>query len=484
MIELATEEIAAACAGRIVADPAGGAGGQPVRAIVDSRLTAPNDLFFGIAGEHTDGGAFAERAIESGAWGVVVSAEHAARLSDAGALGARVIAVADPATALAGLARRWARELAARGARTVGITGSVGKTSTKDILVSLLRPAHGDRLHANRENYNTEIGLPLTLLEAPGDARVLVLEMAMRGMGQIRELAQIARPEVGVITNVGPVHLELVGTIERVAEAKAELIAELPNGGTCVVPAAEEALRPHLRSDIRVLTFAAPGTEGVESIAGAAADVRVLGVEELPGALRAEVTAGPEHRTIELGFTQMHNLPNALAAIGAGHALGHSLEEMAEGASKISFSSLRGEQLELAGALIINDCYNANPISMRAALEHLAAVADARDAQRRIAVLGDMKELGEGEQAFHREAGRQAAYAGVDVLIAVGDLAEAYAEGYGAGGEVHLARDSRAAADTFRELVAAGDVVLVKGSRSVGLERVAQALDPVSDGAG
>jgi UDP-N-acetylmuramoyl-tripeptide--D-alanyl-D-alanine ligase len=212
--------------------------------------------------------------------------------------------------------------------------------------------------------------------------------------------------------------------------------------------------------------------------------VRVLSIETLPGALRADVAAGAEHRLIEFGFTQAHNLANALAAIAAGHALGHSLEEMAEGASKISFSSLRGEQLELAGALIINDCYNANPISMRAALEHLAAVADGRDARRRVAVLGDMKELGEGAEAFHRQAGEQAARAGVDVLIAVGDFAEAFADGYGPAGEVHRAPDAQAAAATFRELVEPGDVVLVKGSRSVGLERVAQALDPVSGGTG
>ena len=472
MIELTTEEIAAACAGRVVAGPPDGSEQHPARATVDSRAAAPGDLFFGIAGERADGGRFAERAIESGAWGVVVTPEHAGGVAGSGTV---VLEAADPGAALAGLARRWAQELAARGARTVGITGSVGKTSTKDILAALLRPLYGEHLHASAANFNTEIGLPLTLLEASGDTRVLVLEMAMRGMGQIRELAQIARPQVGVITNIGPVHLELVGTIERVAEAKAELIAELPNGGACVVPAAEEALRPHLRSDVRVLTFAAQ-----PSVAGAAADIRALSAEMREGSMRVEVTAGAERATIDFGFTQMHNLANALAAIGAGHALGHSLEEMAEGASKISFSSLRGEQLELDGALIINDCYNANPISMRAALEHLASVADARDARRRVAVLGDMKELGEAEKAFHREAGEQAAAAGVDVLIAVGDLAEAYAEGYGPQGETHVVRDSGAAATEFRDLVEAGDVVLIKGSRSVGLERVAQALDPAA----
>jgi UDP-N-acetylmuramoyl-tripeptide--D-alanyl-D-alanine ligase len=302
----------------------------------------------------------------------------------------------------------------------------------------------------------------------------------MRGMGQIRELAQIARPGVGVITNVGPVHLELVGTIERVAEAKAELIAELPSGGACVVPAGEEALHPHLRSDVRVITFAAPGAKDVDGVAGAAAGVRALSVEALDGGLRAEVAAGGERRTIDFGFTQEHNLVNALAAIGAAHALGHSLDELAEGAAHVSFSSLRGEQLELAGALIINDCYNANPLSMRAAIAHLAAVADAREARRRIAVLGDMKELGPGAEGFHRTAGEQAAAAGIDVLIAVGEMAGALAEGYGAAGDVRSVPDADTAAIALRDVVLPGDVVLVKGSRSVGLERVAEALDPVN----
>jgi UDP-N-acetylmuramyl pentapeptide synthase len=152
MIELTTEEIAVACAGRVVAGPPDGGEQRPERAIVDSRMAAPGDLFFGIAGERTDGGQFAERAIEFGAWGVVVTPEHAARVAGAGAV---VIEAADPGPALAGLAGRWAEELAARGARTVGITGSVGKTSTKDILVALLRPLYGEHLHANAANFNT-----------------------------------------------------------------------------------------------------------------------------------------------------------------------------------------------------------------------------------------------------------------------------------------------------------------------------------------
>jgi UDP-N-acetylmuramoyl-tripeptide--D-alanyl-D-alanine ligase len=348
----------------------------------------------------------------------------------------------------------------------------------------------GGRAHANRENWNTEIGLPLTVLEASQGAEVMVLEMAMRGMGQIGELARIARPEVGVITNIGPVHLELVGTIERVAEAKAELIAELPGGGTCVVPAAEEALAPHLRSDVRTITFAQwrgePASDDAldrtAAVADAAADVRALSVEPARDGLRVELAAGGERGTLEMGFTQAHNVTNALAAIGAAHALGIPLAALADGARNISFSSLRGEEIDLSGGvLIINDCYNANPVSMRAALEHLAQTAARRGASRAVAVLGDMRELGGGAERYHEEIGAQAAGA-AQVLVAVGEFAGAYERGYGGAGEVMRAAEAADAADLVREVVRDGDVVLVKASRGVGLERVTEALREPSTG--
>jgi UDP-N-acetylmuramoyl-tripeptide--D-alanyl-D-alanine ligase len=358
----------------------------------------------------------------------------------------------------------------------VGITGSTGKTSTKDILLALAGPAFRGRVQANPENFNTEVGLPLTALEAAEGTELVVLEMAMRGMGQIRELARIARPEVGVITNIGPVHLELVGTVERVAEAKAELIRELPPGAACVVPAAEEALHPHLRSDVRVFTFAAhsPG-EGLEAISGAAADVRALSVEPHGEGVRVDVAAGADRATLDFNFSHAHNVTNALAAIGALHALGVPLDALREGAPNVRFSSLRGEELALPdGVFIVNDCYNANPVSMRAAIEHLATVADRRGAQRVVAVLGDMRELGPQAPQFHRRIGALAADSGVDLLIAVGEHAADYALGF--GGPAHEAPEAERAAELAAELVRAGDVVLVKASRGVGLERVTSEL--------
>jgi UDP-N-acetylmuramoyl-tripeptide--D-alanyl-D-alanine ligase len=481
VIALSPTEIARGARAELAAGPPERADPDdvPRRAVVDSRQAGPGDLFVGLGGERADGGEFAAAAIEAGAWGALVTGAHVPPASAAAAArGARVFASDEPLQALGSLAGAWLDRLREQGARVIGITGSTGKTSTKDILLALARPVFGGRVHANRENFNTEVGLPLTVLEAGTGTQLVVLEMAMRGLGQIRELARIARPDVGVITNVGPVHLELVGTVERVAEAKAELIRELGPGAACVVPAAEEALRPHLRSDVRVFTFAAPGSKGVEAVAGAAADVRALAVEPHGDGLRVEVAAGAERATLDFNFSQAHNVTNALAAIGALHAFAVPLEALAQGAGEVRFSSLRGEELALPGAVvIINDCYNANPVSMRAAIDHLAAVASRRGAERVVAVLGDMRELGPEAGRFHHEIGAHAAHAGVEVLVAVGEHAGEYARGF--GGSAHEVADADSAGETAGGLLRDGDVVLVKGSRAVGLERVTEALQAV-----
>jgi UDP-N-acetylmuramoyl-tripeptide--D-alanyl-D-alanine ligase len=487
LIDFTPDRIKEVCGAALVAGGPSRASSDDMarHAVVDSRKVGHGDLFVGIRGEHVDGGSFAEGAIAAGAWGVIVTMEHAMRAVAEGAGRARVFAVDDPLDALGRLGRAWTDRLWAEGCKVVGITGSTGKTTTKDILFSLLEPSLRRAVHASRANYNTEIGVPLAVLEADVGTRVMVIEMAMRGPGQIRELCAIAPPDTGIITNVGPVHLELLGTVEAIAEAKAELIAALPNGCTCVVPAAAEALRPHLRSDVRTLTFEEwpPPTKGelaeTERVASAAADIRVLHAQpaEVSGVdgMRVQIAVASKRSLFEFNFRQAHNITNALAAIGAGHALGFSLEELSAGAREVRFSSLRGEQVELGGVVIINDCYNANPISMRAALDHLAAFAAERNATRRVAVLGEMRELGAEAGEFHRRVGEQAAQVGVDLLIAVGPLAESYLEGFGRG-EPRYAGDAEEAAAILGDVAAEGDVVLVKGSRSVGLEQVTEAL--------
>jgi UDP-N-acetylmuramoyl-tripeptide--D-alanyl-D-alanine ligase len=437
VIERSAEWVAQAAGARLAAGNPAGQG--PERAVVDSREAGPGDLFVGIRGTQADGGAFAPAVLAEGAWGALVSPEHE---RDAVASGGNVLVAEDPLTGLQLLARAWRREL---GCRVVGITGSTGKTSTKDILAALLRPSL--RTHANRENLNTEVGLPLSVLEAPVGAQVLVLEMAMRGEGQIAELAAIAEPDVGVIVNVGPVHLELLGTVERVAAAKAELIRDLRPGAACVVPARERLLAEHLRKDVETLTFG-PGGE-----------VTLLSFDDG----LAEIEARGERIELELPYTEPYNLLNTLAAVAAGRAIGVK----PAGRVDVRFSSMRGEVVELPGGVtVVNDCYNANPMSMRAALEHLAACP----AERRVAVLGTMAELGGAAGDYHREIGEHATRLGIDVLVTVGDEALPYATGF--TGETRSVSTPEQAAALLEELALPGDRVLVKGSRSVGLERV------------
>jgi UDP-N-acetylmuramoyl-tripeptide--D-alanyl-D-alanine ligase len=361
-----------------------------------------------------------------------------------------VLAHPDPLAGLQSLARAWLDELRSAGARVVAITGSTGKTSTKDILAALLAPHL--RTVASPENFNTEIGLPLAILAADAGAEALVLELAMRGPGQISELVAIAEPDVGVIVNVGPVHLELLGTLQAIAAAKAELIAGLAPGATAIVPAGEPLLDPYRREDIRTVTF------------GPGGDVRLR--ERRPDGL---VLIGDDGEKIELrpSFAQAHNLRNLLAAVAAARALGVT----PDGEVNVRFSALRGERIQLSGEIaLIDDCYNANPMSVRSAIDDLVETAPGR----RVAVLGDMLELGPDERRFHRELGAYAGEREVEVLVTVGPLASEMAGTF--AGESHSVSDAPAAAELLSGLLMPGDTVLVKGSRGVGLERVGKAL--------
>lgn len=437
---------------------------------IDSRKVQPGDLFIGLPGEQTDGGQYAAQGLQAGAWGVLVAPEHAIAVAaiaqDAGTKGSAgdgvVLAHPDPLTGLQALARAWVGELRAAGARVVAITGSTGKTSTKDILAALLaapgrasssgEPIRGLRTVASPENFNTEIGLPLAILAASAGTEALVLEMAMRAPGQIGELTAIAEPDVGVILNVGPVHLELLGSLEAIAAAKAELIAGLAGGATAIVPAGEPLLEPYLREDVPTVTF------------GEDADVCLI--ERRPDG-RVVIGHGEDEIVLRPSFTQAYNLRNLLAAVAAARALGVT----PGGEVTVRFSALRGERTRLPGEIVlIDDCYNANPMSMRSAIDDLVTTAPGR----RVAVLGDMLELGPGERGFHREIGAHAAERGIEVLVTVGPLAAEMTAAF--AGEAHSVPDAPAAAELLAGLLTAGDTVLVKGSRGVGLEHVGQEL--------
>jgi len=447
-VRLSGREIAAAMGAEVLAE---GDPGTPRRAVIASGEAEAGDLFFGLRGANHDGAKFAPAAIEAGAWGAVVSPDwrssFVAHRDTKDERRPWVFVVDDSLAAMQALARVWRRAL---GARVVGVTGSVGKTSVKDITRALLP----GRVHANRENLNTEIGLPLTILDAPDDTEALVLEMAMRGKGQIAELASIAEPEVAVITNVGPVHVELLGSVEAIAAAKAEILDDLPPGGTAVAPVEAGALEPHLEPIAKQFRFG-PGGD-VEAIEASVAD----------GVTEATIRTPLGTQRFHFPFAEAHNLTNALAAIAAGVALGADLAGMADRAASIGFSRFRGERLQLPGGIVlVNDCYNANPVSMRAALDHLATLG----ASRSVAVLGEMGELGPGSAAYHREVGEHARAAGIDFVVGVGLPARDYDPD-------ELVADPGEAAEFLAQQLEPGDAVLVKGSRSAGLEAVAEQL--------
>ncbi|MGI8864282.1 MAG: UDP-N-acetylmuramoyl-tripeptide--D-alanyl-D-alanine ligase [Solirubrobacteraceae bacterium] len=443
------QQVAQATGARLVAPPPTDAG--PERVSIDSRDAGPGTLFVGLRGANTDGGAHAANALAGGAWGILTTEDHAqaAQAAQCAAPGV-LLAAPDPLRSLQSLAAAWRNQL---NAKVIGVTGSTGKTSTKDLLSAILTPHR--RTVASHANFNTEIGLPLEILSAPAETEVLVLEMGMRGPGQIAELAQIASPDVAVIVSIGPVHLKLLGTIEAIAAAKAELIAGLKPQGTAVIPAREPLLELHRRADVATITF---GDGGDVVLTRADGDHLTI---DLQG----------EAVELEVSFTQAHLRNNLLAAVAAAKAVG----VVPSGRVELQLSSGRGQRQHLADKIIlIDDCYNANPMSMRAALNDLKATAARAQDGRRVAVLGDMLELGPDERAFHVEIGEHADAVEVDVLITVGPLAAAMGDRY--HGEVHTVSDAAEAAVMLPVLLQSGDVVLVKGSRGVGLELVCEAL--------
>jgi UDP-N-acetylmuramoyl-tripeptide--D-alanyl-D-alanine ligase len=448
MKQWTAQQVAAAAGASLIAAPA--RPGGPERVTIDSRDADGGALFVGLVGQSHDGGRFASEALANGAWGVLTRREHADAASER-ANGAAVLAAADPLIAVQRLATAWRRRL---NADVIGVTGSTGKTSTKDLLFALLA-AHR-RVIASRANFNTEIGLPLEILASPADTDAIVLEMAMRGVGQIAELAAIAEPDVGLIVSVGPVHLELLGTVERVAAAKAELIAGLSPGSVAIVPADERLLDPYRRADLETITF------------GDLGDVRITSQDER----RVVIDAQGERIELEVPFQQAHLRIDLLAAVAAARAVGVT----PEGAVELKLTPGRGESVELPGGItIIDGCYNANPMSMRAALSDLADTAVRTGAGRRVAVLGDMLELGPDGRAYHAALGGQANDAEVDLLVTVGPLAAAIADDF--NGEAVSVADAQEAAAIVPELLSEGDLVLVKGSLGVGLKVVCDTLD-------
>ncbi len=428
----------------------------------DSRRIAGGEVFFALTGPNFDGHEFVKDAVERGARGAVISSPRAASGLPRTAA---VLVVDDTLVALQKLAAYNRRRL---GIPVVAVTGSTGKTTTKDMAHSIF--AERMRCCKTRENLNNEVGVPLALLELEPYHEVCVLELAMRGPGQIRELAEMACPDVGVVTNVGPSHVELLGSIENVAAAKAELVEALGAEGIAVLNGdCHHTAAMGQRTRARVAFF---GTGDGACVR--ASDIRPLGAEGTEFSL----SYGERTFRVRVPVPGIHNVYNALAAAASALVLGVDSFAVADGLLHFEPPHQRFGIMEAeAGYTVIDDTYNANPASTRAALSTLREVAGAR---RKIAVLGNMLELGEISAEAHRDLGRAAAALPCDVLVTVGDLARyAGEEALRLGktpAEVLMFDDKAEAARAIMEMARPGDVVLVKGSRAMRMEEVVSAL--------
>jgi len=423
---------------------------------VDSRTIAAGDLFFALRGPHHDGHRFLRQAFEAGASAAVVD-------SPAGAAGT-LLRVNDTSEALLTLAawsrRRWSGTV-------VAVTGSAGKTTTKDAIAHLL----ASRMKTGKTvgNFNNHVGLPLSILRLPDDCRVAVLEIGMNHAGEIRKLAGVAAPDIGVVTNVGYAHVENFDSIDGVARAKRELIEALPPKGTAVLNA----------DDARVAAFGEAYRGRVITFGfGESADVRAVAVEPSAIGTRFRLASGGEFETALRG---RHGVENVLAALAVARSLGIEPAELSEAVRTLRPSTMRGERIMRNGITIWNDCYNSNPEAARAMLELLRDTP----ARRRIAVLGEMLELGRWTGPLHQEIGRYVAACGVDVLVgirgAAHQLVDAAVEAGLPASAAYFFPEPTEAGDYLQTLAREGDAILFKGSRGT---RVEEALERFLAGLG
>lgn len=462
MLKFSVADVARATGGNVWPSESDGI----VSAVVtDSRATGPGSLFIALRGKRFDGHDFIADAIQAGAAAVMIEksahsrVQAVLRTTDTSA-----VLVDDTLHALQSLAG-WYRSRFT--VPVVGVTGSNGKTTTKDLIAAVL----GTRfpVHATHANLNNEIGVPLTVLQMDRKHRGLVVEMGMRARGEIRQLAQIVRPTIGVVTNVGPVHVEFLGNLAGVAAAKAELVEQLPAHGVAVLNGDDPYVAAMAaQTDAQVVTFGLNPNVDVQAY-----DVVSLGFEGM--AFRVRTPLGELNvRTSLLGE---HNVYNALATIAAAQACGLTSKEIEAGLANVRLSGMRLEVIKLSGDIaIVNDAYNASPASMRAALQTLRQLPG----KRKAAVLGDMLELGELAQREHEAIGRQAVASGVNRLIVVGRWAEAVAAAARSAGmsadAIMCCDDADDAARAVAAWMSEHDVILVKASRGLQLERVVDFL--------
>jgi len=459
---LTLQEIAAAAGGHLT----GPGAACPTGYSIDSRTIKRGDLFFAIVGPHHDGHRFLSDAAAKGAAGLVVSDLSAI---PEGGVAAPVIAVADTLRALQDLASSMRRRLPVK---VVGITGSAGKTTTKEMTRQVLEAAFS--VHASRGNLNNLYGCPLSLLELQPVHQISVLEMGMSYPGELTRLAEIADPDIGILTNVSGAHLAHFESLEEVARAKGELFAGMRENSIGIFNSDDERCR-RIMGSFKGYAF----TFGIEHAADlTATDYRMDGLDGATFEVRHEHNGGLRRVPVRTRFVGLHHVYNALAALSAGYMLGISLEDMAARLGELSPLGMRGRVLRLKESVrVLDDSYNSNPAAARFAVQVLSEAEPAEPTGRRILVFGDMLELGEAGVEAHREIGRVVAASRIDVVVGVGPLAaEMVGAVEGGGKRTHRFGTSDEAAAFVAGQAVPGDVVLVKGSRGVALERVVGAL--------
>ncbi|MBP2639512.1 MAG: UDP-N-acetylmuramoylalanyl-D-glutamyl-2,6-diaminopimelate/D-alanyl-D-alanyl ligase [Firmicutes bacterium] len=429
----------------------------------DTRTLEPGNLFIALSGDRFDGHRFLKQAAKAGAAGVLIS--MTAALQDLPA-GITVFRAADTLAAFQGLAKFHRQRYTIP---VVAITGSNGKTTTKDLTAAIL--ASRWRVLKTEANYNNEIGLPKTLLSLASEHQAAVLEMGMRGTGQIRALCEIAAPTIGIITNVSETHIELLGSLENIAKAKRELVESIPASGTVILNADNSYV-----SAMREQAVGHVVTYGL----GLDADVRAEQIETGQETTKFVCHTQQGEFAVVLPAIGRHNVYNALAAIAAGLAMGLVPQEIQAGISSFATTAMRLHKIAVGGCTILNDTYNASPASMAAAIDALVSIA----VGRRVAVLADMLELGDIAISAHRQIGEKLANEKIDVLVTVGELAKhiaAAAKEKGLVGAVACS-DHAAAQRELNRLLKPGDTILVKGSRGMKMEQIVDYLSNISTG--
>ena len=433
---------------------------------IDSRSLQPGQFFVAIRGDRFDGHDFVQAALAGGAIGALIEVEHGARAGEQGRQPGVLVRVADTTRALQAIARDVRRR---SGSQVVAITGSAGKTTTKEITAEFLSARY--RVFRNRGNLNNHIGLPLSLLELRSQPEVAVVELGMNHPGEIRTLIGIAEPEVRVWTNVGDAHMGFFESADAIADAKAEILEQARPGDLLVANADDARITARAGGfPGRVLTF------GIDSAADVrAADVRMQGLDGTVATVSTPAGSVP----LQTPLLGRGNLANILAATATAVHFGVSLDVIRERAARLTAASHRGELLRLPGGItIIDDSYNSSPSALKRALELVAA---AEGCARKVAVLGEMLELGTHAVRLHTECGAAAAQSGLSILVTVGgDAARSLADSAIAGGMpvecVHHVRAKEDAANLALKLMRPGDLVLVKGSRGIGTDFVVEQL--------